>query len=293
MAQEEAHTEGLTPEQIAAAEETAKNGRVADLDAAAAKLAKAGDSEQQKKDQEAIDAENAAKEKADAEAAEAAKKAAEKNDDGSWKEQWVTTGNVHADAAVDMMKEAGMSPVEGNAVFAKAIESGNLNDVDWEVLEARLGKTKALLVRTGVENYYSQEYSEQMAVKEYAFKEVGGEAGWNKVQTWAKAQETADPAFAKQLNEWRQALAVGGFAARAAVDAAKAAYEGAPGNSTLNKGGRPLERGNSTNQPAVEGEPLSRSAYYEAMERAGGDRSPEHVKRSLQARRAKGREMGM
>lgn len=290
MAQEEAT--GLTPEQITAAEETAKNGRVADLDAAAAKLAKAGDTDQQAKDQAAIDAENAAKEAAEKAAEEAAKKDPDKNDDGSWKENWVQTGNVHADAAIEMMNEAGMSPVEGNAIFAKAIESGDLKDVDWDVLEARLGKTKALLVRTGVENYYNQEYAEQKAVTEYAHEQVGGEKGWQKIQAWAKSQEN-DPAFAKTLNEWRNALAVGGFAARAAVDAAKRAYEAAPGNSTLNKGGKPLERGQAPNTAQVEGEPLSRSAYYEAMERAGGDRAPEHVKRDLQARRAKGREMGI
>jgi len=159
------------------------------------------------------------------------------------------------------------------------------------VLEARIGKAATSLVRTGVTTYYEKEYKEQTAIKEFAYAEVGGEAGWTKVQAWAKKMEAADPAFAKELNEWRGAIGSGNtFSAKAAVQAIKAKYEAAPGNSSLKPA---LERGSHTPSDNTAGEPLGRAEYYKAMEAAGGDRAPTHVKSALQARRALGRSMGM
>jgi hypothetical protein len=278
----------LTDEQKAAATDVALKGRVADVD-------KAIQERLLVKTPEAL-----AKEEADKKAAEdAAKKADEEaakvktdDDDGKWKEEeWVAVGNEHADAAIELMKEAGVKPVEGNEIFKDAIASGDLSKVKWDVLEARIGAAKAKLVRAGVESYFNSEYKAQQEIVGYAHDKVGGEEGWTKIQTWAKKAEKSDAKFASDLNEYRKALKVGGFAARAAVDAIKAAYEADPKNGSI--GNKPLERGKVDPTPKVEGEPLNRLQFFREMEKAGGDRAPKHVVEALRARRQAGVKLGM
>ncbi|AGC35968.1 head scaffolding protein [Rhizobium phage RHEph08] len=282
MAQEEAKKDELTPEQVAALN---TQGRTADVDATI--------KEQQKTPEQKAAEEKEAADKAAADKAEADKKAAEDEAakklaaDDAWKEEWLTTGNEHADAAIEIMKAAGVTPVEGNVVFEEAIRSGDLNKVKWDVLEARIGKAQAALVKTGITQYYNTEYQEQQETVNYAYKEVGGEQGWNKIVLWAQAAEKTDKAFAKDLAGYRKALDVGGFAGKAAIDALKAAYEAAPGNSSL--GGKPLERGGSTPQNHdAQSQPLGRVGYFQELEKAGGDRAPKAVKDSLWARRQAG-----
>lgn len=286
----------VTPEEKARLEQVATAGRVADPQAAQkaaeAKAQQAADekeAEEQRKQEEATRAATAKKDEED----EAAKDEAAKKEPWSpdWEKEWITVGNEHADAAIDLMKKTGMTPVEGNAVFAEAIESGDLTKVKWDVLEARLGKSTAALVKTGIQNYYDAEYKVQQELVSYAHEQVGGEKGWKDVQKWAQATETADPAFQKELNEWRKAISVGGFAARAAVDALKARFDADPKNRSTN---RQLERGSTP--PAgerLEGAPLSRKDYFVAYDKAGGDRAPKAVIDALNARREAGRKAGL
>lgn len=280
MAQEETQ---VTEEQKAAALEAAQHGRVADLDKKAE-----GDDEEHGTPLSEED-KTKSEEKTDEDKTE---EEDTPDDDKSWQEDWISTGNDDADAAIELMKEAGMKPVEGNEVFKDAIETGDLSKVRWDLLEARLGPAKARLVRNGVESYYNNQYKEQVAVRDEAYEKVGGEENWNKIKAWAGKKEKADGKFKAELAEWRKALELGGFAARAAVDAIHQAYEADPKNGSL--GGKKQERGTAKPAaPAVEGAPLTRAGYFEAMERAGGDRAPESVKAALRARRAAGQAQGI
>ncbi|QIG73200.1 putative capsid assembly protein [Rhizobium phage RHph_I40] len=287
MAQEGDKNTELTAEQVATLN---KEGRTANVDATITEQQK---TEEQKtaEAKEAADKAAADKAAADKKAEEdaAAKKLA---DDDSWKNEWLVTGNEHADNAIEIMKAAGVTPVEGNVVFEEAIRSGDLNKVKWDVLEARIGKAQAALVKTGITQYYNTEYQEQQETVNYAYKQVGGEEGWNKIVLWAQAAEKTDKAFAKDLSQYRKAIDVGGFAGRAAIDALKTAYEAAPGNGSL--GGKALERGGSTaaNHDAAS-QPLGRVAYFRELEKAGGDRAPKAVKDSLWARRQAGLAAGI
>ena len=282
----------LTPEQIAAAEETAKNGRTADLDEAARKL----QAEQQKPktaeqlaDEKAIADDQAKK---DAEAEEAKKKAAEEeaNKNKDWQKDWIEVGNDHADAAIQIMKSKGLSPVEGNAIFEEAIKDGDINKIKWDVLQARLNDPSAfLLIKTGIENYYQTEYKEQQELVSYAHESVGGKDNWAKIHAWAEKTSSSDPAFAKERAEWQRALKFGGFAARVAVDTIRTKYEASNGsiNPSILRGDRQAPN------TEVQGEPLSRRAYFEAVQKAGGDRAPAHVLKSLASRREAGSKLGL
>ena len=288
---QEATTE-LTPEQIASAEEAAKNGRTADLDEAARKL----QAEQQKPktaeqltDEKAIADEQAKK---DAEAEEATKKAAEEeaNKNKDWHKEWIEVGNDHADAAIQIMKAKGLSPVEGNAIFEEAIKDGDISKIKWDVLQARLNDPSAfLLIKTGIENYYQTEYKEQQELVSYAHDAVGGKDNWDKIKAWAEKTSGSDTEFAKERAEWQRAIKFGGFAARVAVDTIRTKYEAS--NGSINPS---VVRGDKqTPKTEVQGEPLSRRAYFEAIQKAGGDRAPAHVIKSLNARREAGSKLGL
>jgi hypothetical protein len=274
----------------AKAAEVAIHGRVSNMEKVIEEAAKTPEQIATEK-KAAEDA--AAKETADAAAKKITDEAAAKaGEDDGWKEEWVAVGNEHADAAIELMKAAGVKPVEGNAIFDEAIKAGDLTKVKWDLLEARIGKAQASLVKTGITAYYDGEYKEQQAVVDHAYAQVGGKEGWDKLVKWAHSTATVDKAFDKQLGEYRRALEVGGFAGKAAVDALKTAYEAAPGNSSL--GGKKMERGGTP--PAnheTASAPLSRAEYYREMTKAGGDRAPSHVVATLRARRQAGMAQGI
>lgn len=281
MAQEETKVEDLTEEQKAAALAAAEHGRQADLN----KKADADDEEHGtplEKDKQEETTEEDKKEE---------EETSNKSDDESWKEEWVSTGNADADAAIEIMKEAGVKPVEGNEIFKDALDTGDLSKVRWDLLEARIGAAKARLVRNGVEAYYNNEYAEQIKVRDEAYEAVGGEKNWTKIQTWAAGKEKKDAAFKSELADWRKALGVGGFAARSAVKAIIEAYNADSGNTTV--GNTKAERGTAKPGKQTVGEPLSRAGYFDALERAGGDRAPESVKQALWARRQAGQQAGI
>lgn len=291
MAQEE--NKELTPEQTAAALAAASHGRVANVDK---KPDDKGDDEEhgQLADDDAAKkaADEAAAKAKEEESAAATEEDGDKDDDQSWKEEWISTGNEDADAAIEIMKEAGVKPVEGNEIFKDALETGDLSKVRWDLLEARVGAAKARLVRTGVESYYNNELSEQIKIQDETYDKVGGKDNWTKVQKWAEAQSKKDPAFAKERAEWNKALKLGGFAARAAIDAVIGKYEADAKNSGLNNS-KP-ERGTAKpGAPAVAGKPLSRAQYFDELEAAGGDRAPQSVKDALWARRQAGQQAGV
>lgn len=278
MAQEEVKVEDLTDEQKAAALAAAQHGRVADVD-------KQADSDDEEHGEPAKKEEEVPSKKEEEETK------TEEDDDKSWQEEWIYTGNPDADAAIELMKESGLKPVEGNEIFKDGIAAGDPSKVRWDLLEARLGPAKARLVRSGVEAYYINEYAEQMKVVTHAHEKVGGEENWSKIVKWAEASSKKDKEFAAERADWQKALKVGGFAARAAVDAIVSKYEADPKNSGINNS--KLERGNTTPAAKQSGQPLGRAAYFDALEKAGGDRAPQSVKDALWARRQAGMQAGL
>ena len=294
----------LTAEQ----KQVLEHGRVADptsaaaLAAAAAKQKAEEHKSQSDPEQQQIDAEQKAKDEearkaaADAEAAKQKDEVPDDKDDQSWKDQFVQTGNEHADAAIDLMREAGIKPIEANEVFKEAIASGDISKVRWDLLEARLGPAKAKLARAGIENYYATEYKAQTETRDAAYEAVGGEANWNKLRGWAQAKEASDPAFKAKLDNARKAIQIGGDAAASAVASLKALYEADPKNKGFGTNKVGENKGNRSADNVPVGEPLSRAAYF--LEKQKADKQyrgqvPDAVLTSLRARRAAGQQQGL
>lgn len=209
-----------------------------------------------------------------------------------WHKQFIQTGNEHADAAIDVMKEAGVSPIEANAVFQKAIESGNLEDINWNILEDKIGKSKAALVKAGVEKFYEGEYKARVETVNKAHEIVGGKENWEKVRDWAQKAEKKDPALKAKVDNIRKAIDIGGDTAAWAVGELKRMYEAAPSNKGL--GTKQVVQGSRT-APQADASALSRSAYMaerHKLAEAGVHEGDPRVT-ALAARRAAGRAAGI
>lgn len=260
----------------AAAKELVENGRTATdalkPDQVEKKIDKEGLNEEQgKKEVETKTDDEKAKEE----------EAKQKNEDGSWKEKYIEIDNVHATAAIDLLKEANVSPLEANDIFAEAIKHNDLSKVDWTRLEKRLGASKAALVKAGVETYYNDEYKKNAEVVDKAYDMFGGEENWDKVRKHFQKAEKTDTALKGKINELRKSIEIGGWAAEQALKELKTMYEAAPGTVGLGvskrvEGGKPA---------ANTGQDITKADFQAELAKADRERWPEAKINELRARR--------
>lgn len=209
-------------------------------------------------------------------------------DDESWKNQYVELEGP-GQAVIELLKEKGVTPVESNAIFAAALASGDLKDVKWDVLEARLGKASAALAKKGIEDYYEGIYKANVASRDAVHEAVGGDKNWAKLTAWAKKNEVGNPKLKAEVDEIRKGLDLGGrYAKQAAIDL-KALYEADTNNKGL--GTAKIKQGERT--PDTGGvTAISRKAYIEGMHalNAKGATAEEYaaLRASRQAGMAKG-----
>lgn len=212
-------------------------------------------------------------------------------EDDKWKNEYVTLDHPSGQAAIDLLKESGVTPVEANVLFEEAIKTGDLTKVKWDQLEAKIGKGKALLVKNGIEAYYNDVGAKNTKTRDAVFEIMGGEANWTKVKLWAQAAEKVDPTgeIAEEVSNARKALDLGGTAGKEAAKRLKTLYEADKSNKGL--GVTTLVKGDSVAKAA--GDPLSRADYLTAMKKlhATGYSAAEEAK--LNSRRKAGMEQGL
>ncbi|KJC51086.1 hypothetical protein UP09_03310 [Bradyrhizobium sp. LTSP885] len=224
----------------------------------------------------------AAEEKATAEAA--AKEAA-----GPLKSYSTFPESPAAQAAVNLLKEAGLGPNAANDYFAKAIKTGDLNDIDVAGLEAKLGKDKATLVLAGVHAHYNTLAAASQATVKQTHEIFGGEDNWGKVKTWAQTAEKADPKLKAQIDDIRSLLDEGGGRAAAGARELLRLYNAGPDNKGL--GTNKLVTGDSTG--SVIGTALTRSAYITELKAAHERNATPQEIASIDARRRSGKAAGI
>jgi hypothetical protein len=236
-----------------------------------------------------VDPAKAAEEKAAADKAAADKAAADKEAAGPLKEYTKFDDSPAAQAAVNLLKEAGLGPNAANEYFAKALKSGDLNDVDVAGLEAKLGKDKATLVMAGVTAHYNGMKAQSEASVAKVLEVFGGEENWAVVRAWAQKTEKADPAFKAKVDDIRTMLDEGGFRADLGAKELLRMYNAAPDQKGL--GTAKLAVGDSTG--TVIGKALTRAEYVRELEAAHNRRAPSTEIKALDARRKAGMKAGI
>lgn len=235
------------------------------------------------------DSADKAKAEATAKAAADAKAKEAEEDEPPVVVEYQTWEDPSANAAVELLKEAGVSAAEAGSIFNKAIESGSLTDINVKELEAKVGKTKALLIMNGVTDYHRRT-TEQNTKTVSVVKDVfGGDAGWQTVKEWAQAKELVDDKFKKELDEIRDDFGKGGRAAKAAAKDLLALYNGSSNTKGLGNGG--LVKGDT--KPAAYGEPLTRADYLTELKKLHANGAPHTEIVRLDARRMAGKKQGI
>lgn len=211
-----------------------------------------------------------------------------------WDGEYVQFDDPAGQSVVNLLNAAGVTAREANAYFKDALDSGDPSKVDWKAIEGRLGKDQAALAKIGMDDYYKRVYSRNIATKEAVLEVVGGDKNWNKMVKWAGLRELSDPAFADELNDLRAGIAAGGRNAKRAAQDLIDLYEADTKNSGL--GIKKLTEGDTpTNK--LDGEPLSRSDYFKAVQaldkEKGTPASKQGKIKALQNRRQAGRAQGL
>jgi hypothetical protein len=203
--------------------------------------------------------------------------------------QFIKIGDPAADAAIEVLKESGVTPKEAQEFFAKAMQSGNLADIDWSTIEAKLGSAKTYLVKTGVETYYNNQNAAVQATVKQTHDIFGGEQNWNTVKTWAQTKESADPAFKKQVDAIRGLLNEGGNRAEIGARELLRLYNTDGGTKGL--AATKLATGTSTGN--VVGTPLTRAEYVSELKAAHERGSKPHEIAIIDQRRKAGMAAGI
>lgn len=170
-------------------------------------------------------------------------------------------GDPEADAIVEFVQEAGMTPADAQEVFGKSVESGKLEDIDAVKLAAKLGENKAKVVLAAVKTYFDRVQSQITDVKNAVYGVVGGEDNMKLIGEWARTKEVSDPAFKQKVDTYRNMLKQGKVEAELAAKELKALYNSDPNNKTL---GTKQVTGDNPGQTNFE--PITKRQYFTEME---------------------------
>ncbi|WKV17001.1 head scaffolding protein [Nostoc phage NMeng1] len=217
------------------------------------------------------------------------KKPDDKPTDDSWKQDYIKMEDPVANSVIDLLKESQVSVVEANAIFEKALASGDIKDVNWDVLRARLGDAKFTLAKAGIEAYYNGKHQANMQSVAAAHEVMGGAENWQTVAAWVRATEKADPARKAEFDEIRKGLDAGGRLAKYAAQDLRKMYESDKNNNGL--GTSKIVQGTSTAPTGAA--PLTRAEYLKEM-KAANDRNAKPTEiAALRARRQAGMQAGI
>ena len=212
----------------------------------------------------------------------------EPKDTGPVKE-FVKIGDPAYDAVIDVLKDSGVSAQEANDMFAKAANSGELKDIDWNAIEAKIGSAKTFLVKSGVEAFYNNKQTAINETVRQTHEIFGGEQNWNKVKAWAQAKEAGDGSFKKKVDSIRALLNEGGQRAEIGARELLRLYNTDGGTKGLNA--TKLVQGTATGN--VIGTPLTRADYINELKQAHDRNAKPHEIKAINERRYAGIKAGI
>ena len=178
--------------------------------------------------------------------------------------EFMTYDHPAADAAVAMLKEAGVLPDEANAWFKKVAETGDVNAIDTDAIIAKMGADKGALVVSAVKDYYNRELTGIKQQADAVVSQFGNKANFDLVKNWAINRAKGDKAFDAKLGEYRKMIDIGPESAKIAARELKAAYNADPKNRSLDV---KITEGSGTPQGQT-GETLTRADYITKMKEA-------------------------
>lgn len=210
---------------------------------------------------------------AEAEAIEAANKEAEAKAEEKTEEtkteqvdteaaEYVSYNDPAADAAVELLKEEGVTPQEAAKWFAPVLESMDINKMDIAAMEAKLGKAKAGVVAAAVKDYYTRQAQTIQTTAKAVTEVFGGDENLGKIRNWVNT--LPDNAEEKgQVAELLKLMNQGEYSAKLAAKELRALYEKHPNNKSLS-----IKRVDGDGVSAEQTKILTRQEYHAEMKKA-------------------------
>lgn len=178
--------------------------------------------------------------------------------------EFPTSDDPSLNAALGLMKAAGMTSEQLTEHFGEAINTGDVSKVDRAALERVLGSDKTELVMAGVTKWSAEAGAAALEAARQVQAAVGGADNWAKMTAWAKAAAAKDPAVKSQIEDITDLLNGNATARKLGAAEFQRLYNADPKNATVGTS-KPL---NGDKPAAAEKvKPMTGREAYEAKEK--------------------------
>lgn len=182
-------------------------------------------------------------------------------------DEFPTSDDPSLNAALGLMKAAGMTAEKLAEHFGEAINTGDLSKIDREALNKEIGEDKAELVMAGVTKWSADAGAATLEAARQVQQSVGGAENWAKMTAWAKQAAKSDPALKKEIQGITDMLNGNAVARKLGAQEFKRLYNADKNNVTL--GGKTVEG----DAPAKEKiKPMTGTEAYQAKEKLNRQR---------------------
>ena len=206
-----------------------------------------------------------------------------KPDDNTVVEPWADAGTVGGNDTLTYLQGTGISQEDAKALLFEAVQTQDLSKIDKEKLAEKVGgEAAANIIMRGMQSHIDELKAKAAEVLGILDAEVGGNANWQKIRTWAHGKLTK-----AEIAEYIGMIDKGGRFAKLAAKDLKERYVADGNSDPQNKEVTP----NANGQGKVDNntQPLSRREYFETLERhqRKGTLTPEVRQTLLKRRQAK------
>ncbi len=138
-------------------------------------------------------------------------------------------------AALNLMKAAGMDAAGLSKHFGAAIQTGDISKVDRTALEKELGADQTVLVMAGITKWSEDAGREALAAAHAVQESVGGATNWAKMTQWARNKAKTDTAFKSEIEGITDMLNGTAKARELGAKEFQRLYNADPKNTTVGK----------------------------------------------------------
>jgi len=191
--------------------------------------------------------------------------------------------------AVNILKESELPVEEANAIFAEAVEAGDLGKVDKAALAEKIGADKAETVIVLAQSYMDKVMGEVNAFKEAAYDLTQGQENYDAMTKWANEKAATDAEFKTAYDDIRSMVdSKNTRAIKAAVTDLFTLYKNDPDTTIV----ADLTVGDKA-ASTVGMEPLSRAEYTDLLLKAQDEGKYQALAPELWKRRQAGMKAGI
>lgn len=123
-----------------------------------------------------------------------------------------------------VFKESGVHSDAALKLFEKALDSGNVQDVDSKGIIDALGEVKGNMIIAAVKSVFYENAQKSAEIQSKFMNTVGGEDAWKHIQQWIHTKESQDTEFKNLIDNYRELVNKDTASAMLVANALKSMY---------------------------------------------------------------------